>query len=50
MSQIVLDQISRHFVGCCYPKLTVRERGVVDFLCGIDVLSIVGNKVTKGAH
>lgn len=50
MSQIVLDQISRHFVGACYPKLNARERGVVDFLCGIDVLSIIGNKVCKGSN
>lgn len=50
MSQIVLDQISQHLVGTCYPKLTCRERAIVDFLCGIDVLHINGNKVCKGAQ
>ena len=47
MTRIVLDQIAKPFHMACYTKLTSREREVVDFLCGIDVLEIHGNKVIK---
>jgi hypothetical protein len=47
MTKIVLDQVAAPFVGACYNKLSQRERTVVDFLLGIDVLEVIGNKITK---
>lgn len=45
MTAIVLQQVSKPFIGACYNKLTTREQDVVNFLVGIDVLVIEGNKV-----
>lgn len=47
MTKIVLDQIAKPFHMALYSKLTSREREVVNFLCGIDVLEIQGNRVIK---
>lgn len=40
MSAIITAEIAKHFVGVYYSRLTTRERGVVDFLMGLDVLKL----------
>jgi len=45
MTAIVLTQIARPFNKACYSKLTSREQEIVNFLVGIDVLVIEGNRV-----
>jgi len=50
MTAIVLDQIAKPFHQTCYSKLTHREQEIVNFLVGIDVLVITGNKVTKRSN
>ena len=40
MSAIVTAEIAKHFCGVYYSRLTSRERAIVDFLMGLDVLKL----------